>query len=241
MNPLDIFFYLVYVFFFCVPAYLFTMNHESGFFAGCFASMMTILGFPGAIAALVVMGIRERNQKIRTIRGAKERQQEQAAEQREKEQIEAARRARYESKRATIYAKYYNSALTEEIIRIISEPCPQQRPSEIRISHRGVSSYYNGAQVVNYDFITHCIPTLEAYRVLNVNGKEYFSSPSKDIRINYPLLLAHAINELMGKIYVVNPIMRWKISHKDYDDEVVTYEEGDQDYVQLQLRGTRSF
>lgn len=240
MNSIEAILLAAYLFFCCLPAYLLTMKPERG----CLPILLIIAGFPGALAALIVMGINEIDEKQRRKEGQRERevrQSEQEAEQRRLDQIEEARQARYEANRRAAYSTFLNSSATSDIIEMISKPCPQYRPSEIHVSHKDVSSYFNGSFAAVFDFTTQGVPLLDPYSVFEVNGKEYPASPRDDIRINQPLLLAEAISARMGNIYEVTPIIKWKISHRDSDDGFVIYGEGHQDYVQLRLRATRSF
>lgn len=149
-------------------------------------------------------------------------------------QQESARQARYEAKKKVVYSNYLNSALTTDIIEKISKSCPQYRPSEIRVSCLDVIGYYNGSPVAVYDFITNGVPMLERYWIFKVNGKDQYVSPDDDIRINYPMILAEAINARMGNIIEAVPVFTdLKNSHEDYGDETVTITEGNQEYVQL--------
>lgn len=220
----------------CIFAYIIVRQNGwayLGFFETIGHIFAVIIGFPGAILGFLVNGIFG----IRSWIWGKQAQREKEAERQRQETIETARRARYESKRDAIYAKYYHSKLTGEIIKTISEPCPQCLPSEIRVYSWGVFSYYNNVQVAEYSFSTYNVARLEDYHEYRYNGKIHYANPDEDISINYPLLLAKAINSRMGNRYNVRPIIIWDHEYKKYecDDEYYTADYGTQEYVKLGL------
>lgn len=183
----------------------------------CFGWLCVFVGFPGVILALLIKGIIKLFKLPREIKAQEERQkraQQQAIEQRKREEQEENIRMVYQSalvkKRNEIYP---NSPVTKEIVGIIVHD--NELPHSIELNSTGLTFYFENA-TKSYVYRTHGLPDMDE---------------------NEEKIFADVLNQKLSNRYSVTEMTEC-YSFKDGDDTFVyTTHTG----TKMLLKTTRTF
>lgn len=145
-----------------IPAFMFTWEGSVFEGIGCYGWFCMLVGFPGALLALLIKGIIKLFKLPGELKAEEERQkraQQQAVEQRRREEQEAKNKRIYQDslieKRDKIYP---NSPVTREIVEIITQG--KELPHSIELNNAGLTFYFENS-TKSYVYRTHGLPDMD--------------------------------------------------------------------------------
>lgn len=145
-----------------IPAFMFTWEGSVFEGIGCYGWFCMLVGFPGALLALLIKGIIKLFKLPGELKAEEERQkraQQQAVEQRRREEQEAKNKRIYQDslieKRDKIYP---NSPVTREIVEIITQG--KELPHSIELNNAGLTFYFENF-TKSYVYRTHGLPDMD--------------------------------------------------------------------------------
>lgn len=145
-----------------IPAFMFTWEGSVFEGIGCYGWFCMLVGFPGALLALLIKGIIKLFKLPGELKAEEERQrraQQQAVEQRRREEQEAKNKRIYQDslieKRDKIYP---NSPVTREIVEIITQG--KELPHSIELNNTGLTFYFENS-TKSYVYRTHGLPDMD--------------------------------------------------------------------------------
>lgn len=159
MEILIVIFLILWVVFFCLPAFMLLWESAGFFEMGCYGWLCIIVGFPGALLALLIktVFVLPKEQKAQRERWLLE--QERLNEQRNREELERNKQAQYqrdlEEKRNRIYP---NSPITMEIVGIMSQN--SRLPYAVDINYEGLTFYFENS-TLRYIFRAHGLSNMD--------------------------------------------------------------------------------
>lgn len=145
-----------------IPAFMFTWEGSVFGGIGCYGWFCMLVGFPGALLALLIKGIIKLFKIPGELKAEEERQrraQQQVVEQRRREEQEAKNKRIYQDslieKRDKIYP---NSPVTREIVEIITQG--KELPHSIELNNAGLTFYFENS-TKSYVYRTHGLPDMD--------------------------------------------------------------------------------
>lgn len=145
-----------------IPAFMFTWEGSVFNGIGCYGWFCMLLGFPGALLALLIKGIIKLFKLPGEIKAEEEHQrcaQQQALEQRRREEKEANDKRLYQNslieKRDKIYP---NSPVTKEIVEIMMRG--GELPYSIELNNTGLTFYFENS-TKSYVYRSHGLPDMD--------------------------------------------------------------------------------
>lgn len=147
---------------FFIPAFMFTWEGSVFDGIGCSGWFCMLLGFPGALLALIIKGIIKLFKLPGEMKAEKEHQrraQQQALEQRKYEEKEANDKRIYQNSLVEKKDKIYqNSPVTREIVQIITQN--SELPYSIELNNTGLTFYFEDL-TKSYVYRSHGLPDMD--------------------------------------------------------------------------------
>ena len=201
-----------------IPAFMFTWEGSVFEGIGCYGWFCMLVGFPGAILALLIKGVIKLFKLPGELKAEEERQrraQQQAIEQRKREEQEAHNKRKYQNalieKRDKIYP---NSPVTKEIVGIITQG--NELPHSIELNSMGLTFYFENS-TKSYVYRSHGLPDMDQ---------------------NEEKIFANVLNQKLNNRYTITEMTKYhSFKHSDGTLDGYTMHIG----TKMLLKTTRTF
>lgn len=216
-----------------IAAFMLTWDDSNSIGIGCSGWFCVIIGFPGAILALICKGIAKSAEKSKSKKWAVQAQinqekneEEEQARKQEQEILENEQRKKW-------YSRLKSSKIANDVINEIFAFYNKYNvyPNIIRVYTYKIVCYYNGSVVIDYIYEHHNIKNLPEVRSVfsYANNDNWTSTIRKDV--DTLSIMGQVINEAVGCIYNLST----KTRREQHRGDMVTNIDTVTEYAQLDM------